>query len=87
MRTTRVTPAAGPPRLRPGTGLHLMPIGRDRWRVVDAAGLIVGHIGAEHEARGTRYRARRYHPGSRAFLDLGAFWSIDDAVDCLRYGR
>ncbi|MEQ6898285.1 hypothetical protein [Microbacterium sp. KR10-403] len=81
------TPAAQPPRLRAGLGLHLIAIGENRWRLVDAAGLIVGHVDTFTEARGIRYRALRYHPATRMFRELGAFWSLDDAVDCLRYAR
>ena len=76
-----------PPRLRTGTRLTLAPIAADRWRVLDPAGLIIGHIAARSDPGGTRYRARRYHPESRAFVDLGEFWSIGDAVQCLRYMR
>lgn len=75
------------PRLRPGLGLHLASIGESRWRVLDRAGLIIGHIDSFTEARGIRYRALKYHAASRAFRELGAFWSLDDAVDCLRYAR
>ena len=82
--TTRTAPS---PRLHPGLGLRLIPIGDSRWRLVDAAGLIIGHVDTVTEARGTRYRALHYHPGSRSFRELGAFWSLDDAVDCLRYAR
>lgn len=75
------------PRLRPGTGLRLVRAGAGRWRVLDLAGRIIGHLDAREDARGLRYRARRYHAPSRAFLDLGGFWSADDAVDALRFGR
>jgi hypothetical protein len=84
--TMTVTPGM-PPRLRTGTRLTRAPIAADRWRVLDPAGLIIGHIAARSDPGGTRYRARRYHPESRAFVDLGEFWSIGDAVQCLRYMR
>ena len=79
------SPAA--PRLRTGMGLRLTTIGEGRWRLVDAAGLIVGHIDTYTEARGTRYRALRYHPTARTMREIGAFWSLENAVDCLRYAR
>ncbi|MBN9152865.1 MAG: hypothetical protein J0I44_05725 [Microbacterium sp.] len=75
------------PALRRGTPLQLLAVGNGRWRVMDAAGRIAGHLDALLDPRGVRYRARRYHPGSRAFRDLGDFWSADDAVDCLRFAR
>ena len=75
------------PRLRPSIGLRLTTIGEGRWRLVDRAGLIIGHVDTLTEPRGTRYRALRYHAASRSLRELGAFWSLDDAVDCLRYAR
>jgi hypothetical protein len=57
------------------------------WRVQDATGRVIGHLQAVAQAGGTRFRARRYHPASRAFRDVGDFWSAEDAIDCLRLGR
>jgi hypothetical protein len=71
------------PRLRPGIHARLARIGTGRWRVLDESGVIIGHIDARPERQGIRYLARRYHPASRAFLERGAFWSVEDAVDCL----
>ncbi|WP_036284127.1 hypothetical protein [Microbacterium luticocti] len=85
MRTTLSPTPRTRPRLQ--ASLRLVPIGCDHWRVLDAAGLIVGHVDARADPHGTRYRARRYQPAARRFLELGEFWSIDDAVDCLRLSR
>lgn len=78
----------------PGRAAHrsrgettLLPIGPGRWRVLDASGLIIGHVDTRPGMQGVRYRALRYRPASRGFLELGGFWSLDDAVDCLRAGR
>lgn len=57
------------------------------WRVTDASGIVIGHLQAVAFAQGVRYRARRFHPASRSFRDLGDFWSADDAVDCIRFAR
>jgi len=57
------------------------------WRVTDPSGHVVGHVQAGCEAQGTRFHARRFHAASRAFLDVGAFWTVEEAVDCLRYLR
>lgn len=57
------------------------------WRVNDRSGRVIGHIQALAEEAGLRYRARRYHPGTQAFRDLGEFWSAGDAIDCLRFAR
>ncbi|MDN3494486.1 hypothetical protein QL996_00960 [Planococcus sp. APC 4015] len=75
------------PRLRPGSAIRLDPAAPSLWRVVDAAGRIIGHLLALRDDTGVRYRARRFHAGVRRFLDLGDFWSADDAVECLRYSR
>lgn len=56
------------------------------WRVV-SAGRIIGHLQALVDDAGVRYRARRFHAGSRAFRDLGDFWSAADAIECLRFAR
>ncbi|MGA7149102.1 MAG: hypothetical protein WBX17_11515 [Microbacterium sp.] len=57
------------------------------WRVIDASGRVIGHVQALVQADGVRFRARRFRAATRAFMDLGEFWSVDDAVDCLRFGR
>lgn len=57
---------------------------RSLWRVVSPAGRVLGHLQAIPHPQGERYRARRYHPASATFVDLGDFWSADDAVACLR---
>ena len=75
------------PALRRGTPVRLATAVAGLWRVVDGAGVIIGHLEAVPHPYGVRYRARRFHAGARAFRDLGDFWSADDAVDCLRFGR
>ena len=78
---------SSPPRLRRGTPVRLARAAAGLWRVVSPQGRIIGHIEARAEQEGIRYRARRFHTESRAFRDLGTFWSADDAVECLRLGR
>jgi hypothetical protein len=75
------------PALRRGTPVRLAAAAAGLWRVVDARGRIIGHLEASSQHQGVRYRARRFHTASRAFRDLGEFWSADDAVDCLRFAR
>lgn len=57
------------------------------WRVLDSGGRVLGHLQAVADSAGVRYRARRFHAPTRAFRDLGDFWTADDAVDCLRFAR
>jgi hypothetical protein len=75
------------PLLHRAGSLHLTGAGPALWRVIDAGGRVIGHLQAFVDARGVRYRARRFHMATRAFRDLGDFWSADDAVDCLRFAR
>ena len=77
-----------PPVLTRGATVRLASAGPSLWRVLDAAGRVLGHLQAvSDDGGGTRFRARRFHAASRAFRDLGDFWSPDDAVDCLRFAR
>lgn len=69
------------------SGARLVPAAPDLWRVLRPDGRILGHLQRVDSARGVRYRARRYHLPTRAFLELGEFWSADDAVQCLRFLR
>jgi hypothetical protein len=87
MTTLTETTTSAPPRLRGGSPVRLTEAAAGLWRVIDRQGRIIGHIEAREEHEGVRYRARRFHAASHAFRDLGAFWSADDAVDCLRLGR
>ncbi len=75
------------PRLSGRAPVRLAAAGHALWRVLDRDGFIIGHVEARRVPQGIRYRARRLHPVSRAFLDLGEFWSADDAVECLRFAR
>ncbi|MDR6198256.1 hypothetical protein QE374_000165 [Microbacterium sp. SORGH_AS428] len=68
------------------TAPALVALGLDRWRVLDAAGGVIGVIDALARPDGMRYRARRYRWSSRAFIDVGEFWRRDDAVAVLRRG-
>lgn len=66
---------------------RLLPAGNALWRVLDGRGLVIGHIQEVAQGGDIRFRARRYHAATRAFRDLGDFWSRDQAVECLRFAR
>ena len=48
---------------------------------------MIGHLRAESAADGTRFHAERFDFRGARMRDLGAFWSVQDAVDCLRHLR
>ncbi len=75
------------PALSLATRARLVAVTGSLWRVLDAKGIVIGHLTAVPLGTAIRFRASRYHPPSRGFRDLGEFWSADDAVDCLRFAR
>lgn len=81
----QVVEIADPPALSPLLGLRLERAGNTMWRAVDATRRVIGHVQPIPHPDGTRYRARRYKPATGRFLDLGDFWSADEAAWCLHY--
>jgi hypothetical protein len=75
------------PVVPPGAPVRLAAAAPALWRVIDPSGRVIGHLQALAEGPSVRYRARRFHPASRAFRELGEFWSIEDAIDCVRFAR
>lgn len=65
----------------------LIPVGADRWRVVDRDGTVRGLIESAVTSRGLRFRAQRFHIASRAFHPVGDFWSAAEAAETLRLSR
>ena len=78
---------AAAPVLRRGHGARLVGAGPSLWRVAMPGGRVIGHLRTVPQSGGLRYRAERFHSGTRAFRALGDFWSADDAVDCLTFAR
>lgn len=56
------------------------------WRVSTDAFAVVGHVELLDTAGGEVFLAKRYSPTYARFVDHGRFWSLEDAVDCLRLG-
>ena len=75
------------PAIAPGAPVRLLDAAPSLWRVIDRSGRVIGHLQALASGGDTRYRARRFHAASKAFRELGDFWSADDAIDCLRFAR
>ena len=75
------------PSVPAGVPVRLARAAASLWRVVDRSGRVIGHLQAIAQPDGVRFRARRFHAASRAFLELGEFWNAADAIDCLRLAR
>lgn len=86
---TIAAPAASavPLHVSPRNAARLAPVGPSLWRVMDRDGRVIGHVQADPDGLDVRWSARVFHAPSRAFRDLGRFWSADDAVDCVVFGR
>ena len=74
---------AGSPPLTRRSDVRLVSAAHALWRIVDGRGRVIGHLQAIGHGDGLRYVARRFHGPTRAFRDLGEFWSADDAVECV----
>lgn len=57
------------------------------WRVAGSDGLVIGHLGVRGDGAVRRFHALRYRPRSHGFVEIGAFWTAQEAVDCLRLSR
>lgn len=77
---------AGRSRTSRRRGINLVQLHDELWRVTRADGDVLGYVESFSDPRGTRYRSKRLIPLHKRFVELGDFWSFDDAVDCLRFG-
>lgn len=62
-------------------------VGAGLWRVTDTRNFVLGNIQALPESLGVRYHAMRFHVPTATFRSIGAFWSPDEALICLRHSR
>lgn len=46
---------------------------------------MLGYVERMHDPQGERFRAKRLRRDAQGFVPLGDFWSLQDAVDCLRF--
>ncbi len=69
-------------RIRPGLATVL--VHDALWRITRRDGEVLGYVERVDNPRGERFKAKRLDTLRRRFLLLGEFWSIDDAIDCLR---
>lgn len=68
-------------------GVQVVRLGPARWRVLDRAGRALGQLVAGPGMDRPRFRARRFHPPSGTFIDVGEFWRAGEALECLRLLR
>ncbi len=54
-------------------------------RVTRPDGAVLGYVERMREPQGERFRAKRLRRDAQGFVPLGDFWSLQDAVDCLRF--
>jgi hypothetical protein len=87
MSLTLHGPNVGSAPLPHAVNVRLVAAAPALWRIVDRSGRVIGHLQAVTHGDDIRYRARRFHTPSRAFRDLGEFWSAEDAVECVRLAR
>lgn len=67
------------------TGVAVVPLHDDLWRVTRHDGDVLGYVERNPTASGYRYLAKRLLQRQRRFLPVGEFWEFDDAMDCFRF--
>ena len=65
-------------------GIVLTRLHNDLWRVTRPTGDVLGYVESLPTPAGERYRAKRLVARQGRFLVDGEFWSMNDAVECLR---
>ncbi|CAN7299669.1 hypothetical protein LJR045_001517 [Microbacterium sp. LjRoot45] len=68
-------------------GVRLIRATARLWRATSHDGRIIGHIRSDDAGNGWRYVALRFSVRARRFVEVGAFWSPEEAVQCLRWSR
>lgn len=71
------------PVARPG--LHLVPLNDELWRVTRPSGEVLGYVEQFRVRAGLRFRSKRFIARQRRFVEMGEFWSMDDAIDCFGF--
>ena len=66
-------------------GLHLVQLHDALWRVTRPSGDVLGYVEQFRMRAGLRFRAKRFIARQRRFVEMGEFWSMDDAIDCFGF--
>jgi hypothetical protein len=80
--------AVSPEHNRPAQrhpGLTLVQLNDELWRVTRPTGEVLGYLEQFRVRAGLRYRAKRFIVRQKRFIEVGEFWSIDDAIDCFGF--
>ncbi|GAB3035459.1 hypothetical protein GCM10027052_11690 [Parafrigoribacterium mesophilum] len=65
-------------------GVALARLRGDLWRVTRPVGDVLGYVERFPTPTGERYRAKRLIARQGRFVVDGEFWSMADAIECLR---
>lgn len=84
--SAQLTLTAGSDSTTKRSGVALVQLHDELWRVTRPGGDVLGYVESFLDPRGRRYRSKRLIPLQKRFINIGEFWSFDDAVDCLRFG-
>jgi hypothetical protein len=86
MTTATITQAPAPASHAAGA-IRVDARGERLWRVSTTGFAVVGRVELLDTAGGDVFLAKRYSPTYARFVDHGRFWTLEDAVACLRTGR
>ena len=78
--------SATAPLTRTRHGIRCVQLHDELWRVTRTDGSVLGYLERFADPRGERFRSKRLLPLQQRFVVIGEFWSIDDAIDALRFG-
>ena len=74
--------ASTEPLTRTRSGVTLIQLHDELWRVTRATGEVLGYIERFTDRGESRYRAKRMIVRQQRFVAIGEFWRMDDALDC-----
>ncbi|MFP7759996.1 hypothetical protein [Marisediminicola sp. LYQ134] len=70
--------------IRRPTGLGVVQLHDELWRVTTADGDVLGYVERFTAPAGQRFRAKRFLARQRRFMVDGEFWAMNDALACFR---
>jgi hypothetical protein len=77
-------PAAAGPIPLARAGIALVKLRGDLWRMTRPTGEVLGYVERFPTIAGERFRAKRLLARQGRFVVDGEFWSVNDAIECLR---